>query len=88
MKERERERKRERERTSGLPQSVRVCFLFFTYFVSCNGPCAPKEKWHRKEHIIIFIIIIIANSGYNYQQTNLPLAVGVLLLAACVTNSE
>ena len=37
------------------------CFLslcFFTYFVSCNGPCAPKEKWHRKEHIIIFTIII------------------------------
>ena len=28
-----------------------------TYFVSCNGPCAQKEKWHRKEHIIIVIII-------------------------------
>ena len=28
----------------------------FTYFISCNGPCAPKEKWHRKEHIIIIII--------------------------------
>ena len=25
--------------------------------MSCNGPCAPKEKWHRKEHIIIIIII-------------------------------
>ena len=24
-----------------------------TYFVSCNGPWAPKEKWHGKEHIII-----------------------------------
>ena len=29
-----------------------------TYFISCNGPCALKEKWHRKEHIIIIIIII------------------------------
>ena len=29
---------RERERTSGLSQSVR---FFSTYFVSCNGPCAP-----------------------------------------------
>ena len=44
------------ERTSGLSQSV----IFFslslslsTYFVSCNGPWAPKEKWHGKEHIII-----------------------------------
>ena len=26
---------------------------------SCHGPCAPKEKWHRKEHIIIIIVIII-----------------------------
>ena len=33
--------------------------LFFTYFVSCNGLCAPKEKLHRKEHFIIIIIIII-----------------------------
>ena len=41
-----------REKTSGLSQSVRVFFLY-TYFVSCNGPCVPKEKWHRKEHIII-----------------------------------
>ena len=32
---------------------VVFCFCFF----SCNGPCAPKEKWHRKEHIIIIIII-------------------------------
>ena len=47
----------ERERTSGLLQSVRVCFWFlvFTYFVLCNGSCARKEKWHRKEHIIIII---------------------------------
>ena len=33
------------------------CCCFFTYFVSCNGPCALKEKWHRKEHIIIIIFI-------------------------------
>ena len=36
-----------------------VLFCFFTNFVSSIGPCAPKEKWHRKEHIIIIIIIII-----------------------------
>ena len=49
--ERERERG-ERERTSSLSQSVKVVFLvvvvcfFFSplYFVSCHGPCAPKEK--------------------------------------------
>ena len=29
-----------------------------TSFVSCNGPCAPKEKCHRKEHIIIIIIAV------------------------------
>ena len=49
-RDRGREREGERERTSGLSQSVT---FFSTYFVSCNGPCAPKEKWHRKEHIII-----------------------------------
>ena len=48
-----------RERISGLSQSVRgIFFSFFTYFVPSNGPCAPKEKWHRKEHTIIIIIII------------------------------
>ena len=49
----------ERERTSGLSQSVSGFFFSPTYLVSCNGPCAPKEKLHRKEHIIIIIIIII-----------------------------
>ena len=34
-------------------------FFFLTYVASCNAPCAPKEKWHRKEHIIIIITIII-----------------------------
>ena len=24
--------------------------MVFTYFVSCNGPCHPKEKCQRKEH--------------------------------------
>ena len=37
---------REKERTSGLLQSVRVFFFSPPYFVSCNGPCAQKEKWH------------------------------------------
>ena len=60
---RESEGERERERTSGLSQSVRdffYFFIFFTYFVSCNGPCALKEIWHRKEHIIIIIITLPA----------------------------
>ena len=49
---------------NGLLQSMRFLFFyhfqqfFFTYFVSCNIPCAPKEKRHRKEHIISIIIII------------------------------
>ena len=41
----------ERVWTSGLSQSLRAFFL--DYFVSCNGPFAPKEKWYRKEHIIM-----------------------------------
>ena len=46
---RERGGEKEKERTSGLSQSVSflvffVCFFWGgTYFVSCNGPCAPKE---------------------------------------------
>ena len=27
--------------------------IFLTYFFSCNGPWAPKERWHRREHNII-----------------------------------
>ena len=59
--EREREREEgegesERERTGGLSRSVRS--FSPTYFVSCNGPCAPKEKWHRKEHIIIITSLL------------------------------
>ena len=56
--EREREGGRERERTGGLSWNVRVFLFvcFFTYFVSCNGPYALKEKWHRKEHISTIII--------------------------------
>ena len=56
------ERERERERECGLSQSVR---FFSTYFVSCDGPCAPKEKWHGKEHIII--IITRKNKEKNHQ---------------------
>ena len=49
-------------RESELVVSQSVSFLFSTYFVSCSGSCAPKEKWHRKEHIIIIIIIVVPNS--------------------------
>ena len=49
---RERDRERERENTSGLLENVFFFVLILAYFVSCNGPCALKEKWHRKEHII------------------------------------
>ena len=38
--------------TNGLSQSVRSPPPQ-TYFIACNGPCAPKEKWHGKEHIIM-----------------------------------
>ena len=38
------------ERELVVYHKVWECF-FFAYFVLCNGPCAPKEKWHRKEHI-------------------------------------
>ena len=49
-------------------------FLFFTYFVSHNGPCAPKEKWHRKEHIIITIIARqVSNTlgSFSFSRPNL-----------------
>ena len=41
-----------------LARESRVWFflLFKLIFVLCYGPCAAKEKWHRKEHIIIIII--------------------------------
>ena len=29
-----------------------------TCFVSCNGPCAPKEKWHRKEHVLLLLLLL------------------------------
>ena len=55
-------RGREREgREKELVVYSKVWELFFyTYFVSCNGPCALKEKWHRKEHIIISYCINLA----------------------------
>ena len=34
--------------------------ISFYFFAPCNGPCAPMEKWHRKEHIVII---------YRYQMT-------------------
>ena len=46
----------------GLSRSVRGffgCFFHFclTYFVSCNGPCALKEKWHRKNTLLLWLFI-------------------------------
>ena len=55
-KERERVREGERERELVICCKV-LDFFVSTYFVSCNGPCAPKEKWHRKEHIIICVSV-------------------------------
>ena len=49
--EREREWGGERERELVVHRKVRVFCLFVCRL--CNGPCAPKEKWHRKEHIIM-----------------------------------
>ena len=42
----------ERERELVVCHKVWEFFLnlIFTHFVSCNGPSAPEEKWHRKEH--------------------------------------
>ena len=50
---------RERKLVVYHKKCERVFFFFFspTYFVSCNGPYAPKKKWHKKEHITIIIII-------------------------------
>ena len=59
-RESEVEREKEREKTSGLSQRVRGGCFFPAYFVSCYGPCALKETWHRKEHIIIIIVIIMS----------------------------
>ena len=51
---------------------VRVLLLLFLFvvvsvclfvFVLCNRPYALKEKWHREEHIVIFIIGHIVECG-------------------------
>ena len=58
-------------RASDLSHSVRVsCFVLFFFNTSItffnlfcfiiNRPCAPKEKWHRKEHIIITYMCTIS----------------------------
>ena len=54
-----REGEREREGELVVYRKVWDFFFFSTYFILCDGPCAPKEKWHRKELIIIIIVIII-----------------------------
>ena len=35
------------------------CFFVCTFFFSCNGPCAPKEKWHRKQRIIVIVMMMM-----------------------------
>ena len=45
-------------------------FFFPTHFVSCNGPCAPKEKWHRKEHIIIIKTCSDDASSFSLGQSS------------------
>ena len=59
------DREREGERGEGergekegeLVVYHKVWDFFFPLLISCDGPFAQKEKWHRKEHIIIIIII-------------------------------
>ena len=36
-----------------------ITIIIMLMIMVMNGPCAPKEKWHRKEHNIIIIIIIM-----------------------------
>ena len=69
MRERGREgaRERKRERTRGLSQSVSN--LFSTWFVSCNGPCAPKEKWHRQGHIKNYNNVQTCKSIWRFQRS-------------------
>ena len=63
-----REGGRERERELVVYRKVWGFFFFPTYFVSCNGPCALKEKWHRKEHIIIIIMFLLQQLPYTGTQ--------------------
>ena len=63
---------RQRERELVVYGKVWGFIFFLTYFVSWNGPCAPKEQWHRKEHIIIIIIVIINPLILSTCQLNRP----------------
>ena len=45
----------------GAPTTLAVKGLMMMMIMVMNGPCAPKEKWHRKEHNIIIIIMLVTN---------------------------
>ena len=54
------DRRGERERELVVYREVWEFFFYiYTYFVSCDGPCAQKGKWHRKKKYIVIIIIIV-----------------------------
>ena len=57
---------RERERELVVYRKVWEFFFSSTHLVSCHWPCAPKEKWHRKEHIIIIIIIRLKPASWVF----------------------
>ena len=48
-------------------------FFFLTYFVSCNGPCAPKEKRHRNNTLLLllydtaWLYYTVLHSTVNYN---------------------
>ena len=48
------------------------------FFVSCQGPCAPKEKWYRKEHItrlvVVVVVVVVAVAVVVVCLMGLPLA--------------
>ena len=48
-----------------------------TYFVSFNMPCAPREKWHRKEHIVVSIIITVIIISLSYKNFLVAVVVDV-----------
>ena len=51
-------------------------FFFLTYFVSCNGPCAPKEKRHRNNTLLLllydtaWLYYTVLHSTVNYNNNN------------------
>ena len=67
-------------------------FFFFLYFdhfslffVWCDRPCAPNEKWHRKEHIIIIIILHADAVGPSFL---FLLLLVLLLITQCIRSPD